>query len=233
MSVHHSQYEILLSKHLKCKPSNISRRRSYHCGMVVLERRGYEYAVGAPGFTENYYGPEIKLHETVSAYRLTPGGVDEPVANLQTPPDKTCFDATKAVTPNLDFTGFEAQLAIQLRATGTGRLSCTEPNLSNTPKKGPETDEVNPYAQWTTTCPKCKTEGALVVKEVTLCETGKRHRPNTPLTSEGFDVNCDPDLKDQSTEDEDIVCTACGTCFDLGGLALPEKGTQCPSETES
>ncbi len=66
----------LLAKHLKRKRSDISRRRSPHYGMTVLECRGYEYAIGAPGFTENYYGPEIMLSETMSAYRITPGGVD-------------------------------------------------------------------------------------------------------------------------------------------------------------
>jgi len=68
--------EVLLSKHLKCSPDKISRSRTLHFGMPVYERNRYLYAVGAPGFTENYYGPEIRLSESVSAYRITPGGVD-------------------------------------------------------------------------------------------------------------------------------------------------------------
>ncbi len=70
-----SQYEILLAKYLHRKPSEISRERGGgYYSMVVLEYRDYKYAIGKPGFTENYYGPEVRLSPELSAYRLTPGG---------------------------------------------------------------------------------------------------------------------------------------------------------------
>lgn len=75
------------------------------------------------------------------------------------------------------------------------------------------------YDQWRTDCPKCGEE-ELVVTEVTLAATGKKHSPDAPLMPDGFEV--DPgfvlDLKDYSTEDERVKCSGCGAEFDLCDL---------------
>jgi hypothetical protein len=69
-------YEKLLAKHLKINGNDICRVKALHYGMAILCHNGQEYAVGKPGFTENYYGPELKLSDTVSAYRITPENPD-------------------------------------------------------------------------------------------------------------------------------------------------------------
>ncbi len=68
--------ELLLSKYLKCKGDEIYRCKSLHNGMPILCHNDQMYAVGKPGYTENYYGPEMKLSDTVSAYRITPENPD-------------------------------------------------------------------------------------------------------------------------------------------------------------
>jgi len=63
-------FEKLLSKHLKCSSGDICRSNTPWYGMPLLHYNGNTYAVGKPGFTESHYGPEIKLSESISAYRI-------------------------------------------------------------------------------------------------------------------------------------------------------------------
>ncbi len=62
----------MLQRQFGCSYHEIDRCRTNHHGMAVYYVRDNGYAVGSPGLTENYYGNEIKLSETVSAYRITP-----------------------------------------------------------------------------------------------------------------------------------------------------------------
>lgn len=71
------QMLMLLAAHLGTSSSNLEIPRQFHHGMLCACYKSQEYALGAPGFTENYYGPEIKLYDTLSAYRLTPENPDE------------------------------------------------------------------------------------------------------------------------------------------------------------
>lgn len=76
--------------------------------------------------------------------------------------------------------------------------------------------------QWTNRCPHCGAK-ELTVTAVRLVATGRRTFPHTPLTPHGFVV--DPEgrherLKDQSTEDEKVVCENCNRKFNLDELAI-------------
>ncbi len=66
------EYEKLLSTYLHINGNDICRVKSLHYGMSILCYHEMLYAVGKPGFTENYYGDELKLSDSVSAYRITP-----------------------------------------------------------------------------------------------------------------------------------------------------------------
>lgn len=165
------------------------------------------------------------------------------------PPDKACAEHDDVVvcksTTAIDlFTRFvnqheEVQAVLaeegvawpmtieQMKLSGaqTGRMQCSEPNLSNVPKteKRPrrETD------QWVDECPRCHHRDCLIVFKVTMVETGHAEYPETPLHPDGFEV--DPrgelphDMKDFSTQDEEVRCDSCGMVFALEDLYLPEE----------
>lgn len=73
------------------------------------------------------------------------------------------------------------------------------------------------YDSFKTACPACGKE-KLIVTEATLAATGERIDVNQPLEADGFLVSVASDVKDASTEDEKVLCTACKKEFDLSDL---------------
>lgn len=68
-------------------------------------------------------------------------------------------------------------------------------------------------------CPQCRSKGNLRVVQYTLSATGQVVEDNARLEADGFEVNAPDDLKDCSTEDEVVKCSACGGICDLGVLS--------------
>lgn len=73
------------------------------------------------------------------------------------------------------------------------------------------------YDSFKTACPACGEE-TLIVTQATLATTGERIAVNQPLEADGFLVPVASDVKDASTEDERVLCTACKKEFDLSEL---------------
>lgn len=96
------------------------------------------------------------------------------------------------------------------------------------------------YAQWRTDCPACGKSECLIVAKVTLW-TGLEFYPRTKLEADGFEAGawkmlCDPRYeKNESTENEQVCCSACQTMFTLSDLALAEelRSSQLPDGRHS
>lgn len=74
--------------------------------------------------------------------------------------------------------------------------------------------------QWKTSCPLCNCD-RLLVTEVTLVATGEVIHPGTVLQPDGFIVDPDNErthLKDQSTDNEVVMCPRCRSFFTLTDL---------------
>jgi hypothetical protein len=69
-----------------------------------------------------------------------------------------------------------------------------------------------------TKCPHCKVDGKLVVVEAVLSATGRKLKMNSPLHADGFEVPTNS--RDASTDDEVVLCGACGVRFSLGEVTL-------------
>lgn len=103
------------------------------------------------------------------------------------------------------------EMAVSIEWANGGYIQCFASELSRYETEG----------QFMTVCPHCGVEDELIVTSVVLAATGKRTRPGTPLTKDGFVV--DPrgiheHLDDQSTEGEKVRCENCGKRFDLEDL---------------
>lgn len=74
-------------------------------------------------------------------------------------------------------------------------------------------------ATFSTTCPKCGSDGKLIVIEVTLASSGKRIKNMcSKLHADGFEVGTD--VEDASTDEEIVECGACKAKFSLSEVTL-------------
>jgi hypothetical protein len=91
--------------------------------------------------------------------------------------------------------------------------------MKNDTAKTNTTASPNPFASFSTICPKCKTDGKLHVVSCVLSASGtKIKRMNAELSADGFEVPTTGD--DASTEDEIVQCGHCKRRFPLSEVTL-------------
>jgi uncharacterized Zn-finger protein len=81
------------------------------------------------------------------------------------------------------------------------------------------------YDSFESACPACGSQGTLIVLRVTLVVTGDEVQTAAELHSDGFDITPSLDeqqlqLKDLSTQDEEVECSGCHEHFTLDELLL-------------
>ena len=81
------------------------------------------------------------------------------------------------------------------------------------------------YDTFESVCPACGEGETLIVRLVFLVATGDEVQTNAELHADGFDISSFLDeqqlqLKDLSTENEEVACSGCGEQFTLAELLL-------------
>ncbi len=98
--------------------------------------------------------------------------------------------------------------------------------------------DVGDKAMFKTQCPRCDTDGDLVVINVVLVATDDPINVNAPLSTDGFDFTealigtVWEFLNDRSTEDELVECFSCHRRFELADLLVQEESPPQVHQTE-